>query len=82
VGRVIGWGTGQAGAAATRQLVQTLTPDAVEQMIANGLTKEMVQQLADKYGAALAEGGAKLAYTQLEPRLELMQKILEMWPNK
>jgi len=51
-------------------------------MIANGLTKEMVQQLAAKYGAALAVGGAKLANTQLQPRFELMQKILQMWPNK
>ena len=41
-------------------------------------TREMVQQLADKYDAALAEGGAKLANTQLQPRLELMRKILEL----
>jgi RHS repeat-associated protein len=80
-GQIIGWGTGQAGAEATKQLARSLTKKAVEKMIAKGLTKATVQRLLFKYGAAIAAGGAKLANTQLQPRYELMQKIVELWPK-
>jgi hypothetical protein len=80
-GQIIGWGTGQAGAEATKQLAQGLTKEAVKQMIKNGLTKATVQRLLFKYGAAIGAGGAKLANSQLQPRYELMQKILSLWPK-
>ena len=80
-GQIIGWGTGQAGAEATKQLAQGLTKEAVKQMVKNGLTKATVQRLLFKYGAAIGAGGAKLANSQLQPRYQLMQKILELWPK-
>jgi len=83
-GRIIGWGVGQTAVAveATRRLAETLTPADVEAMAAKGLNLSTVQNLINQYGSALAEGGAKLSNTQLQPRYELMKKIMELWPNK
>jgi RHS repeat-associated protein len=80
-GAIIGWGTGQEGAAATEQLTSSLTRQGVQQMIDKGLTKATVQRLVFQYGRAIAEGGAKLANTQLMPRYQLMMKIIELWPK-
>lgn len=80
-GAIIGWGTGQEGAAATEQLTSSLTRQGVQQMIDKGLTKATVQRLVFQYGRAIAEGGAKLANTQLLPRYQLMMKIIELWPK-
>jgi RHS repeat-associated protein len=78
-GGVIGWGKGQAGAQATKNLTTSLTRAAVEQMKRSGLTKNTVQGLLRQYENALAQGGKKLANEQLVPRAELMRKILELW---
>jgi uncharacterized protein RhaS with RHS repeats len=80
-GQIIGWGTGQEGAAATEQLTNSLTEKGVQQMIDKGLTKATVQRLVFQYGRAIAEGGAKLANSQLLPRYQLMMKIVNLCPK-
>lgn len=80
-GQIIGWGTSQEGAAATEQLTNSLTKKAVQEMVDQGLTKSTVQRLTFQYGRAIAEGGSKLANSQLMPRYELMMKIIELWPK-
>jgi hypothetical protein len=80
-GRIIGWGAGQAGAAATRQLLSTLTREQVKGMMSQGLRKHHVQQLLGDYARAIASAGAKLQNTQLFPRYQLMQRILALWPK-
>lgn len=77
VGRIIGWGKGQAGAGATLALLAKLTPDDVKAMIAEGLQLGTVQKLLNIYETNGWEANANLA-----PRAELMKKIIEFWPNK
>ena len=79
VGAIVRWGTGQAGAAITRQQAQNLTRASVKEMQRKGLTRRAVQDLLKKYEASLAEGGLRAANTQLVPRINLMKKILELW---
>ncbi len=79
VGAIIKWGTGQAGAAITRRQAQNLTRATVQVMKRRGLTRRAVKDLLRKYEAALAEGGAKAANTQLVPRIKLMKRILDLW---
>jgi RHS repeat-associated protein len=79
-GGIIGWGTGQAGAGATRSLARGLTRAAVEEMKQKGLTKATVEQLLRTYQPAAVEAAQKgITNTQLQPRIELMQKILSLW---
>ncbi|MEP7362389.1 MAG: RHS repeat-associated core domain-containing protein [Acidobacteriota bacterium] len=79
-GGVIGWGTGQGGAGATRALARGLTRAAVEQMKRQGLTKNTVKQLLQKYEqAAIKAAQNGTTNTQLPERLELMKKILSLW---
>jgi hypothetical protein len=79
-GNIVGWGSGQGTAAVTQQLAQTLTRETVKQMLRRGLTRSAVEEQLAVYQRALAQGGAKLANTQLLPRIELLQKILTLWP--
>jgi hypothetical protein len=76
----VGWGSGQGTAAVTRQLAQTLTRETVKQMLRRGLTRSAVEEQLAVYQRALAQGAEKLANTQLLPRIELLQKILTLWP--
>lgn len=82
-GGVIGWGTGQTAAAVaqTEAVTQSLTTQAIRQMIARGLTREWVAAQLVQYEAAVARGGAKLVNQQLLPRLALMRRLLELWPK-
>jgi hypothetical protein len=79
-GNIVGWGTNQAGAAATRQAAQALTRETIKQMIRRGLTRGAVREQLAAYQNALAQGGPKLLNTQLIPRIEFLQKILSLWP--
>jgi RHS repeat-associated protein len=79
-GNIVGWGTGQSGAAVTQQLARTLTKDAIKHMIRRGLTRSAVEEQLAVYQRALAQQGAKLANTQLLPRIEVLEKILKLWP--
>ncbi|HEV1994128.1 MAG TPA: hypothetical protein VGR03_07350 [Candidatus Acidoferrum sp.] len=82
-GEIIGWGTGQAAEAVaqTEAVTQGLTTEAIEGMIEEGLTREWVESQLEMYEKA-AENAIKAARnTQLMPRLELMQKLLELWPK-
>jgi RHS repeat-associated protein len=78
-GSIIGWGSGQAGAAVTRSLANNLTKATVEQMKRQGLNRATVENLLRQYEKAIAQGGKKLANEQLLPRRELMKKILDLW---
>ena len=81
-GEIIGWGTGQgAGVQATEGLTQNLTKDAVREMVKKGLNRTTVRHLRNKYAKALAETGVRALNKQLAPRLALMDKILELWPE-
>jgi RHS repeat-associated protein len=80
-GEIIGWGTGQEGVAATEQLTNSLTKKAVGEMVDKGLTKSTVQRLAFQYDRAMAEEGIRAENLQLGPRLQLMIKIIELWPK-
>lgn len=83
-GRIIGWGTGQTASdvARTQAVTRALTTEGVQAMIAQGLTRAFVQNQLASYINAVEMGGQKLRNAQLLPRLELMQKILELWPNE
>ena len=71
----------------TEALAQNLTQEMVRQMIENDLTRDMVEQLLSKYEQALArsqqaaEAGVNLQNTQLVPRLDVLQNILDLWPH-
>jgi RHS repeat-associated protein len=78
-GAIIGWGTRQSGAAATRELTNNLTRAAVEAMKRKGLNRATAQNLLRQYEKAIAQGGRKLDNEQLLPRRELMKRILELW---
>lgn len=82
-GAIIGWGTSNAAVAVakTQQVIASLTRTKVAQMVARGLSKEWVKQQLARYLKDIAEGGKKLDNTQLLPRKELMEKILELWPK-
>ncbi|HEV7515409.1 MAG TPA: hypothetical protein VGR07_03840 [Thermoanaerobaculia bacterium] len=81
MGEIIGWGTSQAPAAIaqTEAVTQALTTEGVEVMIENGLTREFVEAQLAKYEYAITLEG-KLINQQLLPRLELMRRLLELWP--
>jgi RHS repeat-associated protein len=83
-GQIIGWGSGQgaAGVQATRQVTQTLTKEAVKEMIEKGLTRSTVEGLENQYARAAVDAAKSAANPeQLPARLELMRKILELWPK-
>ena len=81
--RIIGWGTGQTAEAVaqTQAVTRSLTTEAIEGMIKRGLTREWVADQLAMYERAVATGGAKLKNAQLLPRLELMKRLLELWPK-
>ncbi|HEY6329418.1 MAG TPA: hypothetical protein VI756_08770, partial [Blastocatellia bacterium] len=83
MGRVIGWGEGRTAAAVaqTKAVTRALTTKTVKAMIERGLTKEFVIDQLTKYAGSFAKGGAKLKNAQLLPRMELMTKLLELWPK-
>ena len=50
-------------------------------MIAQGLNRATVEHLRAMYQAAIDSGGDKLRNLQLLPRANLMDRILELWPE-
>jgi hypothetical protein len=78
-GQIIGWGTGQTGAAVTQGLTQTLTGQMVRGMIARGLTQHAVRQQPMIYQRALTNVAMR-ANANLQPRIELLNRILALWP--
>lgn len=84
VGRnVVRWGESQSAEAVaqTRAVTESLTPQRVQQMAGEGLTKQWVEKQLAMYEQMAAQGGKKLANKQLLPRLELMRKLLRLWPQ-
>ena len=80
---VIGWGTSNSpeAVAQTEAVAQSLTKDGIKGMIAKGLTKEWVLDNLAKYEKAAAAGGQKLVNKQLLPRLKIMRRLVELWPD-
>ena len=81
-GKIIGWGTGQTQSAVdkTEGLTKNLTRGKVEEMIQKGLTKDWVKKQFSMYEAAL-KIPAKAKNINLQPRFDLMKKILSLWPG-
>lgn len=81
-GEILGWGNGQTQEAIdqTNKVTNNLTPERVQEMINDGLSKDYVRQTLEKYEANLAEG--KLSTNkQAIPRYQLLRKVLELWPH-
>lgn len=82
MGKILGWGgRTAAGVAKTEAVTASLTTQTVKKLIAEGVTKELVQEQLELYTSSLAKGGAKLKNMQLLPRLKLMTRLLELWPK-
>jgi len=81
MGRIIGWGEGQAAEAIaqTKAVTESLTSEQIELWAKQGLTREWVAKQLELYTKAVAKAGDKLKNLQLEPRKELMEKILSLW---
>jgi RHS repeat-associated protein len=80
-GKIIGWPTGQAAAEQTAAMARGLTSEQVAAMRAQGLNRATVESLRTAYQRAIQQGGKKLLNTQLLPRAQLMDRILELWPK-
>jgi hypothetical protein len=72
-------GKGQSTTAVqqTQELTRNLTREAVREMAEKGLTREAVEELLRRYQDALTRNQGP--NTQLTPRIELMQRILDLW---
>ena len=81
MGRIIGWGERKTAEAVaqTKALTESLTAEQIQLWAKQGLTREWVAKQLELYTKALAKGGAKLKNINLEPRKELMEKILSLW---
>ena len=82
-GKMIGWGTGQSAQAITqtRAVTQSLNPQLIREWIQQGLTREWVTKQLQFYQQALEMEKKRGSNVNLEPRLELMNRILELWPK-
>jgi hypothetical protein len=79
---LIGWGTGQSTPAVlqTMAVTATMTTTRVQQLTAQGLTREWVVSTYVKFLTALQDP-TKATSRQLLPRAALLAKILEVWPD-
>jgi RHS repeat-associated protein len=82
-GEIIGWGTGQSAAAVAQTEAATAALDeaAVEQMAAQGVTREWVSSQLVRYAEAVDVTAKVAANAQLLPRIQLMLRLLELWPK-
>jgi len=82
-GEIVRWGKSQSadGVAATVARTASLTRPGVKEMIRQGLNRKSVEAFIEVYKTALANPRKAKANVQLEPRLKLMRKILELWPE-
>jgi hypothetical protein len=81
-GDSIKWPKGKDAAAETAQMAKNLTAKDVEAMRNEGLTRATVDHLRAQYREALEQGGRKVAENaQLKPRIKLMDRISELWPE-
>jgi hypothetical protein len=62
-------------------MASNLTSEQVAAMEAQGLNRATVESLRATYQRAIETGGKKLLNTQLLPRAQLMDRILELWPK-
>jgi hypothetical protein len=79
--KIYAWGSGQEDAAAVSQRAANLTPQDVQAMIKEGLTKKDTEVWKGFYEDVL-RNPVKAANLIAKPRLDLMNKILELWPKQ
>ena len=65
----------------TVRVTRDLTASRVTQLAQQGVTREWVEKQLRMYQGKLEGGGRALENTQLLPRIELMKKLLEHWPE-
>jgi RHS repeat-associated protein len=84
IGQIIGWGTGQAAeeVAQTVRVTRELTAARVAELVKQGVSREWVEKQLAFYRASLESGSRKLENNQLLPRIELMEKLLKLWPEQ
>jgi hypothetical protein len=81
---IIGWGEGNAAQRVkqTEDVTAGLTRDKVKEMITKrGLTKESVLENIKLYENAATDPVKVAKNTQLLPRLNLLKRLLELWPE-
>jgi RHS repeat-associated protein len=77
---IIGWGTGPGGGTQTEALLEGLTKESVQAMKEKGLEKRWVVKYLKKYAdASKVARKVNAANTNLQPRIAILQKILELW---
>lgn len=83
IAKIVKWGEGTsaAGVAATVARTQSLTRPIVANMVKEGLNRKSAEAMTEVYRKALANSVKAAAGPQLAPRLQLMEKILELWPK-
>jgi hypothetical protein len=81
--QIVKWGRGQGAGDVAQTIARTrgLTSDGVREMAKQGLPREWVEKQLSHYRKSFREGGGKLRNEQLLPRKELMERILELWPE-
>lgn len=72
--------SGSGGVAQTQKLTATLTRDTVQNWSSQGVTRQMLVNMRDTYLEAI-DAGQAWANAQIGPRLDLMNKALELWPE-
>ncbi len=79
---VVRWGRGPDVAKTKRRIDELMESGnkGVEEMIEQGLRRDWVEDQLSKYRAAMRDP-AKRTNPQLEPRAELMETILSLWPK-
>jgi hypothetical protein len=81
---VLEWGEGNAAERVkkTEDVTASLTRDKVKEMITKkGLTKEAVLENLKLYERAATDPVKVAKNTQLLPRLKLLKRLLELWPE-
>ncbi|WP_213955970.1 hypothetical protein [Variovorax sp. dw_954] len=80
---IVKWGEGTSaqGVAATVARTQSLNRSMVIDMIKKGLNRQSVEAMANIFRRGLASPVKAGAGPQLAPRLQLMERILELWPK-
>ena len=66
----------------TVRVTRELTAGRVAELVKQGVTREWVEKQLALYSKSLASGNKKLENTQLLPRIELMEKVLKLWPGQ
>ena len=83
IGSIVKWPTGQseAGADATNRMADCLTSEQVKDWQAQGLTRDGVERQLKLYETSASDPVKVQKNVVLLPRLNLMRRIIELWPT-